>query len=86
MATAASSSLAHRHSCQGDAATTMAAIDSIVLDPDAASVLHLTAHQYNQLFHLLTATNRSSFPITTAPAPTTTDEGDEAFELVAYLT
>ncbi|KAG8079155.1 hypothetical protein GUJ93_ZPchr0007g5759 [Zizania palustris] len=53
---------------RGDAAAAMAAFDSAVSDPDAASAPRLTAHQYNQLLHLLAAADRSSFPNPAAAA------------------
>lgn len=52
---------------RGDAAAAMAAFDAAV-DADADAVPRLSAHQYNQLLHLLAATDRSSFPSPPAAA------------------
>ncbi|CAM0147845.1 unnamed protein product [Urochloa decumbens] len=51
---------------RGDAAAAMAAFDHAVSDPDAP--ICLSAHQYNQLLHLLATADQSSFPSPAAAA------------------
>ncbi|RLM61837.1 hypothetical protein C2845_PM14G11840 [Panicum miliaceum] len=51
---------------RGDTAAAMAAFDDAFSDPDAPT--RLTAHQYNQLLHLLATADRSSFPNPAAAA------------------
>ncbi|CAO2195998.1 unnamed protein product [Urochloa humidicola] len=51
---------------RGDAAAAMAAFDDAVSHPDAPT--RLSAHQYNQLLHLLATADRSSFPSPAAAA------------------
>ncbi|CAO2196098.1 unnamed protein product [Urochloa humidicola] len=51
---------------RGDAAAAMAAFDHAVSDPDAPT--RLSAHQYDQLLHLLATADRSSFPSPPAAA------------------